>query len=410
MFLTDNFPPEGNAPASRTYEHAIRWVANGHKVTVITCAPNFPEGKIFEGYRNSWYRKSTVDGIDVVRVKTFISSNDGFVLRILDYMSFMLSGCIAGLFVRKPDVVVATSPQFFTAVAGWALSGIKRRPFVFELRDIWPASITAVGAMKKSFFIRLLEWLELYLYSKADKIVSVTESFKAELADRGVDPKKIAVVLNGVDLSRYTPKKNKCREFAEKYGLKGKFVVGYIGTHGMAHGLYSLADAAEKLSVYRDIVFLFAGGGAAKQKLNDYIENKKITNVVSIDRVAKELMPQLWSLCDVSLVHLKDTELFKSVIPSKLFESMGMGLPIVIGVPEGEATNIVRMCDAGIVVTPESPKSIAEAVLHLYRDRELYERHSSASHRSAKTYSRDALALKMEAVLVEVAQGRSHIG
>ncbi|WP_029859794.1 glycosyltransferase family 4 protein, partial [Vibrio parahaemolyticus] len=237
LFLTDNFPPEGNAPATRTYEHAIRWVRAGHKVTVVTCAPNFPEGKVFEGYKNTWYQKHDIDGINVVRVKTYITANEGFLKRILDYISFMITGFLAGLFQKKVDVIVATSPQFFCACAGWALSTAKRKPFVFELRDIWPASITAVGAMKDSFAIRMLEKIELFLYRKADSIISVTHSFKDELIKRGINGEKVDVVLNGVDLTRYKPTIGKDSELEIHYNLEGKFVAGYIGTHGMAHGL-----------------------------------------------------------------------------------------------------------------------------------------------------------------------------
>lgn len=236
LFLTDNFPPEGNAPATRTYEHATRWVEAGHKVTVITCAPNFPEGKVFDGFKNKLYDVSELDGIRVVRVKTYITANEGFVKRILDYMSFMATGFIAGLFQKKPDVIVATSPQFFCACAGWALSAVRRKPFVFELRDIWPASITAVGAMKDSFAIRMLERIEMFLYRRADSIVSVTHAFKKELIERGVNGEKIEVVLNGVDLTKYEPSLSKDSDLAKQYGLENKFVVGYIGTHGMAHG------------------------------------------------------------------------------------------------------------------------------------------------------------------------------
>ena len=148
LFLSDNFPPERNAPASRVYEHACYWVRWGHRVTVITCAPNFPEGKVYAGYRNRWYQVEEVDGIRVVRVKTFIAKNEGVVRRTLDYLSFMVAGFGAGLLQLRPDVVVATSPQFFTSVAGWAVAALRRLPFVFELRDLWPASISAVGALQ----------------------------------------------------------------------------------------------------------------------------------------------------------------------------------------------------------------------------------------------------------------------
>lgn len=136
LFLTDNFPPEGNAPATRTCEHVIRWVTDGHDVTVITGAPNFPEGVVFEGYKNRWYSRESVDGINVVRVKTYITANEGFTKRILDYMSYMVTGCVAGLSHKKPDVIVATSPQFFNAVGGWVLAALRREPYIFELRDI----------------------------------------------------------------------------------------------------------------------------------------------------------------------------------------------------------------------------------------------------------------------------------
>ncbi|MEZ9713361.1 glycosyltransferase family 4 protein [Vibrio cyclitrophicus] len=395
LFLTDNFPPEGNAPATRTYEHAIRWVKAGYTVTVITCAPNFPEGKVFDGFKNSWYQTHDLDGINVVRVKTFITANEGFVKRILDYMSFMVTSFVAGLFQKKPDVIVATSPQFFCACAGWALSAIRRKPFVFELRDIWPASITAVGAMKDSKAIRLLEKIEMFLYRRADSIVSVTHAFKKELIERGVDGKKIEVVLNGVDLTKYEPSLSKDTYLAKKYGLEGKFVAGYIGTHGMAHGLEHIVDVAERLQSNDDIRIVFAGGGAARQKVVDLVEKKQLKNVVLIDRQPKEVMPKLWSLCDVSLVPLVNSDLFKTVIPSKIFECMGMGIPTIMSVPEGEATAIIRETNSGLIVESESVDQITAAILKLHEDKELYQQVRTSSIKAAPTYSRDIMATDM---------------
>ena len=397
LFLTDNFPPEGNAPATRTYEHAIRWVKAGHKVTVVTCAPNFPEGKVFDGFKNKLYDVTELDGICVVRVKTYITANEGFVKRILDYMSFMVTGFIAGLFQKKPDVIVATSPQFFCACAGWALSAVRRKPFVFELRDIWPASITAVGAMKDSKAIRLLEKIEMFLYQRADAIVSVTHAFKQELIERGVDGSKIEVVLNGVDLTKYEPQE-KDAELAKQFGLEGKFVAGYIGTHGMAHGLEHIVDVAERLQNHDDIRVVFAGGGAARQKVVDLVEKKQLKNVVLIDRQPKEMMSRLWSLCDVSLVPLINSDLFKTVIPSKIFECMGMGIPTIMSVPEGEATAIIRETCSGVVVDSESVEQITAAILKLHEDHELYQQVRTRSIEAAPRYSRDIMAADMASV------------
>jgi glycosyltransferase involved in cell wall biosynthesis len=395
LFLTDNFPPEGNAPATRTYEHAREWVKLGHNVTIITGAPNFPEGKVFNGYKNSWYQKETIDGIEVRRVKTFITANEGFAKRILDFLSFMVSSFIAGLFVKKIDVVVATSPQFFTAVAGWALSAVTRKPFVFELRDIWPASITAVGAMKRSFIIVWLEKVELFLYQRADMIIAVTNSFKDELVIRGVPVSKIEVVLNGVDLSQYSPADTKNSILAEGYDLEGKFVIGYIGTHGMAHALESVVLAAEILQEYKDIRFLFAGGGAAKPIVEKLVGSKKLLNVISLPRQPKSRMPEVWSLCDLSLISLKDTALFKKVIPSKIFESMGMGIPMVAPIPIGEASKIIESTKSGVIVEPENPEKLANEIIKLFENNKELKRLQMQSFQAAKFFCRKRLANDM---------------
>ncbi|WP_299266800.1 glycosyltransferase family 4 protein [uncultured Psychrosphaera sp.] len=395
LFLTDNFPPEGNAPATRTYEHAREWVNEGHKVTIITGAPNFPEGKVFEGYQNNWYRKEYLEGIEVRRVKTYITANEGFTKRILDFMSFMVTSFIAGLFVKKPDVIVGTSPQFFTAVSAWALAAVRFKPFVFELRDIWPASITAVGAMGRTLSIRLLEKIEVFLYRRAKKIFSVTYSFKSELIERGIDEGKIDVVLNGVDLTVYKPATQKSIDFVNEYKLEDKFVVGYVGTHGMAHALDKIVKTAELLVDYKDIVIVFAGGGAAKPEVELLVKEKKLNNVVFIPRQPKKYMPKLWSLCDISLISLKNTELFKTVIPSKIFESMGMGLPMIITAPIGEATEIVTETNSGIIVEPESPELLAKAIKELYCDREQLNKLAQNSSKAAEQYDRKRLAIQM---------------
>lgn len=399
LFLTDNFPPEGNAPATRTYEHAIRWVKKGHLVTVITCAPNFPEGKLFEGYKNKLYDVSDMDGIRVVRVKTYITANEGFTKRILDYLSFMVSSFIAGLFQKKIDVIVATSPQFFCACSGWALSFFKQRKFVFELRDIWPASITAVGAMKNNGIIRVLEKIELFLYRKADSIIAVTHSFKDELIARGIDGEKIHVVLNGVDLEKYKPVSHKDTSLAKQHHLSSKFVAGYVGTHGMAHGLENIVAVAEKLKHHENIRFVFAGGGATRKKIVELVDAKKLDNVILIDRQPKEMMPRIWSLCDVSLVPLVNNSLFSTVIPSKIFECMAMGIPTIMSVPEGEATEIIRITNSGITLDCENIDQIANAIIQLSSDPVKYEMIREASVTAGMMYSRDYMADKMIGVL-----------
>ncbi|MFZ5605949.1 MAG: glycosyltransferase family 4 protein [Pseudomonadota bacterium] len=402
LFLSDNFPPEGNAPATRLYEHATRWVRTGHEVTVITCAPNFPEGKLFAGYRNAWRQVEWMDGIRVVRVKTYITVNEGFLKRTLDYLSFMLMATVMSLFERRPDVVVATSPQFFCALAGWMVGVLKWRPFVFELRDLWPASIVAVGTLRNPFMIGLLERLELFLYRRADAIVAVTGAFPKNLTLRGIAAEKIHVVINGVDLERYQPRERDAA-LARKFDLEGRFVAGYIGTLGLAHALPKVLEAAELLRDRADIAFFFAGSGAARARVEQMVFERNLHNVRLIPRQPKEAMPALWSLCDLAIVPLLDTPLFATVIPSKMFEAMGMGVPILMSLPEGEATGIVRATGSGVCVPPENPPAMAAEIARLADAPAEMARLRRQARAAAPQFSRETLAQRMLAVLERVA-------
>lgn len=393
LFLTDNFPPEVNAPASRTFEHCREWVRAGCNVTVITCAPNFPKGKVYEGYRNRIWQSEVVDGIRVIRVWSYITANEGFLKRILDYQSFMLSASLASFFVRGVDVVVGTSPQFFTACAAWFVGLVKRVPFVFELRDIWPESIKAVGAMNDSGLIRLLEKIELFLYRKADLIVSVTNAFKTKLMERGVDGGKIEVVTNGVDMSRFKPIP-KDSSLVEQLGLSGKFVAGYVGTHGLAHHLETILDAAEICASEANgdkYHFILLGDGARKAALKLDAKRRGLANVTFVDSVSKNEVARYWSLLDVSVIHLRKTELFTSVIPSKLFECMGMGLPVLHGV-EGESADIVRDCKVGIVFEPENASHLVAELKRLAENMDEYARFRENCLVAARKYDRKNLA------------------
>jgi glycosyltransferase involved in cell wall biosynthesis len=400
LFLTDNFPPEVNAPASRTFEHCREWVERGANVTVITCAPNFPTGKVFIGYKNRLWQSEVMEGIRVIRVWTYITANEGFVKRVMDYLSFMLIGAVAGLFVRKVDVVVGTSPQFFTACAAWMVGGVKRVPWVFELRDIWPESIKAVGAMQDSLAIRVLERIELFLYRHASRIVAVTHAFKDTLIRRGIDGRKIDVITNGVDLSTFSPLPKDAGLTAE-LELNGSFVAGYIGTHGLAHGLETLLDAAKTLQQVpgaENIRFLFLGDGAKKAELVESAKARGLRNVVFVASVPKEQVPRYWSLLDVSIIHLRKTDLFTSVIPSKLFECMGMGIPVLHGVA-GESAAIVQTEQVGDVFESDNAQQLVDALLKLRADESRFINYQANGLSAAKRYDRKQLAANMFKIL-----------
>lgn len=404
LFLTENFPPETNAAATRVFERACYWARWGHRVTVVTTVPNFPRGRLMNGYRNRWRQTEEMAGLKVVRVKSFIAANAGVVFRSLDFLSFMITGFWGGLREPKPDVVVATSPQFFAAVAGWVLSRARSVPFVFELGDLWPASIAAVGALRPGVVLRLMEKLELFLYRRSAAVVALTQAFKDNLIGRGIPGDKIAVVINGVDLDRYAPR-DRDRDLAAEWDLTGKIVIGYVGTHGMAHGLGNVLDAAERLKDEKDLRFILVGSGAERADLMIAAHRRRLNNVVFIPPQPKEAMPAVWSLCDVALVHLKNMATFEDVIPSKIFEAMAMGLPLLLAAPPGEAKKIVEADGAGLWVPAENPAALAAAALRLASDDRLRRDLAERSLAAASGHSRERQARRMIDVLEAVTRG-----
>lgn len=407
LFLTDNFPPEVNAPASRTYDHCLAWTQAGHQVTVITCAPNFPHGKVFPGYRNRLWQSEMMDGIRVIRVWSYIARNEGFAKRILDYVSYMIAALLAALFVRRVDVIIGTSPQFFTACAAYAVSVVKRRPWIFELRDIWPESIRAVNAMKQERLLDALEKLELFLYRKASAIVSVTHAFKHNLINRGIDGDKIHVITNGVNTARFNPSP-KDAVLEQRLGLTGKFVAGYIGTHGMAHGLETLIESACLLKTSdwaRDVRIIMLGDGAHRARLAALAQERGADNMLFLSSVPKEEVASYWSLLDVSIIHLADQPLFETVIPSKIFECMGMGIPVLHGV-RGESARIVTSNNIGLTFAPGNAEDLVAQLARLHGDPALRRALADQGPKAAVQYDRRGLALAM-LDLVSAVAGKS---
>jgi glycosyltransferase involved in cell wall biosynthesis len=404
LFFSDNFPPETNAPAVRTHQHAREWAALGHDVTVVTCAPNFPTGRIHEGYRN---RRSVerVDGMRVVRVWSYIAANRGRARRSLDFLSFAVSAVPAGVALERPDVVVGTSPQLFTVLAAWFVARLKRAPCVFELRDLWPESVQAVGAAGSGAFLGVIGALADFLYRHVDHIVSVTESFSTILQERGIPADRISVVRNGVDVQEFDPG-GVDGSFREDIGVGGdEMLVTYLGTVGMAHALETVLDAAELLRG-GPTRFLVVGEGAEKEALVEEASRRGLLSVTFMDGQPRERVPSILAASDAVLVHLRDDPLFSHVIPSKIFEAMAMARPIILGV-RGESARIVDDAGAGLLVEPGNARDLADAVERLRLDPEL-RRELGRNGRVAaeRDCSRKEAAAKMLGVLSDVAARR----
>lgn len=407
VFFSHYFPPESNAPASRTYEHAKRWVEAGHKVTVITCAPNVPNGKVYEGYKNRiWPQRETVDGIDVLRVWTFVAANNGKRRRAANYLSYLFSAVLGFLFFcRRPDVIIATSPQFFCGWAGVIGSWLKWVPNIVEVRDIWPESIVTVGAMDKGFKIRLLEAMERWMYHGANHIVTVGNGYRENILSKIDGENKVSVITNGVDTNQFDPQDH-CPEFRREHEVNGQFVCSYVGTIGMAHALDVVVRAANQLKEQgrNDILFMMVGDGAKREELEAMVQDQGLEDMVRFTgRLPRTDMPRALASSDCLLVHLRKTQLFETVIPSKIFEAMAMERPVVMGV-RGEAAEIVRRANSGVFMEPENEQDLVDAVTKLADDREFYQ--SLCREWYAKQhFSRDRLADEYLDIIQAVADG-----
>ena len=399
LVVTPNFPPEVNAGATRQFEHCRRWAAAGHQITVITPAPNWPNGVLFAGFRNPWKSEKWIDGMRIIRVWTLIRPNKGMFWRSLSFLSFMLRATVCACFVRNVDVVVATSPHFFSGLAGMLIRWLTRRPLVLEIRDVWPESIVAVGMMKRSIVIRMLEWLERRMYASATQIVTVGEGYRQQLLQRGVAADKLAIVSNGVDLACWRPRLPD-EELRRSWGAEGTFVCAYVGTVGMAHGLEVVLHAAERLKKQgrSDVRFLIVGDGANRRALEEEAQRRGLENVVFTGLIPHAQVPNLLASCNAALVHLCGAELFSTVVPSKIFETMALNTPIVMGV-KGPARQIVLQARAGVAMTPDEPDSLLLAIDRIYANEEGF-RHGRQY--VSQFFDRDYLANNMLAILTQL--------
>jgi glycosyltransferase involved in cell wall biosynthesis len=338
-------------------------------------------------------------------VLTYITANEGFLKRTWNYVFFMIMAVLVAPFLARADIVISTSPQFFNGLAGYFVSRVKRCPWVLEIRDLWPESILAVGAIENRHIIGVLEAIERFVYRKADHIVPVTYAFREHILTRGGRADAITVIRNGVDL-KFFESRDPDADYARELGVDGKFVAAYVGTHGMAHGLDLLIEAAERLRDRPDIVILLAGDGAERNRLLQEVERRNLTNIKLMGQLPKTDMPRLWSITNVSLVVLKKLDLFLTVIPSKLFESMAMRRPIILGVA-GESAELLRESGSGFAIEPENVDQLVAAIVRLADSPELCRELGAKGRAHVETnFDRQVLADRFEQLLVKESSGR----
>jgi glycosyltransferase involved in cell wall biosynthesis len=355
LIVSQYFPPETGASQTRWDELSKRWSDNA-PVTVLTSAPDYPEGEIYDGYENSWLRREKRGDVDVLYTKTITSSSGNLVRRSLKFVWFMFISIVVGIRYTSPSVVIATSPQPLTGVSAWIIARVRRATFVFEVRDLWPESILAVSDFDNRIVIWLLEHTVKFLYRRSDHLVVVSKAFIDPIVECGVDRSKIAFHPNGIDLDFYQFKEGDIPVLDE---IDDGFTISYVGTIGRAHGLSVVLEAAPKL---KDIQFVIVGDGAKREELEAQAED--LDNVVFTGRRAKEEIPYILRESDVALVHLKPRPIFETVIPSKLLEAMAAELPVILGVG-GEAKRILTDANAGIAIEPDNSDELVSAAERL---------------------------------------------
>lgn len=392
VIISHFFYPEIGAPSARLYEMSKVWADLGHEIHIVTCFPNHPTGVVPDKYKGKLYSFEVLNGLYIHRNYVYATPNKGFIKKTIGHISFMISSVVFSLSkIQEPDIILTSSPTFFSMFSGYIYSLLKKADFVLEIRDLWPAAMIDLGVMKKNIITDILEMLELYMYKKCKKLVMVTHSFKENVVRRGIPEDKVYVITNGVNEQIFYPRP-KNNALIDKFGIYGKFIISYIGAHGLSQNLKTILYVAKELSFLNDIVFVFVGEGAEKDDLKIIAKKENIGNIMFLDSYPKEMMPDIYCISDISLIPLKNVEIFQTFIPSKIFELLACGIPIVASV-NGESANLLKQSKASIVVEPDNVKQISLAIRHLYNNRvELVNMAKNGPYFVRKNYSRFKLA------------------
>jgi glycosyltransferase involved in cell wall biosynthesis len=408
LYLSQYFPPEAGATQTRAYEMATGLIRAGHQVTMLTEIPNHPQGIVHPAYRGKLWVREALDGldsasaIDVLHVWVKASPVKTMRTRLAFYLSYMVNATLAGLLLRhRYDVIYATSPPLFVGGAALALSHLRRTPLVFEVRDLWPESAVALGELKNLRFIRWATWLEEACYRRARHIVVVTQGIYDRLVARQIPEQKLSLIPNGANIDLFHAQPETGAAVRQELGLGDRFLVVYAGIHGIAQGLETVLQAAQRLEDMgaSDIHFLMVGDGPCKADLLRLKSEMALSNVTMLDAQPREIIPAYLSAADVALVPLRKLELFKGALPSKIFDAWACECPIVLSM-EGEARRVLERAQAGVYVEPESPQSLAEAVQALSKDRARCRNYGKSGRWFVEAhYSRQAQARRLADLL-----------
>jgi len=360
LLLTQWFDPE---PTFKGLAFANALQDAGHEVEVLTAFPNYPGGNIYPGYQQRWLGREDIDGIRVNRVPLYPSHDSSTLGRVLNYGTFFITSCLAGLFVvKRADIIYCYHPPLTTGLSGTIIGFFRRIPLVYDIQDLWPDTLKATGMLSNPRVLKVVGSMCRFVYRRAASLVVLSPGFKQELISRGVPADKINVILNWCDENSLSTG-GAAGPVAEM--MRNRFNVVFAGTMGKAQALsFVLAAAALVAEKNKNIQFLFVGGGIDVDNLKCLVVERGLENVKFLRRMPMHEIGQILGAADALLVHLKDDPLFRITVPSKTQAYMAAGKPLVMAV-RGDAADLVTMSGGGVLAQPENPESIADAVLTL---------------------------------------------
>jgi glycosyltransferase involved in cell wall biosynthesis len=407
LILTQYFPPETGAPQNRLYELALRLKQEGIEIEVLTAMPNYPQMEIHPNYRGKSYVFEYIGGIATHRSRIFVSKSKAIPARLLNYFSFVCSSFFTGWRkIKKTDLIFCESPPLFLGISAWALCKLKKANLIFNVSDLWPESAEKLGLVTNRFFLRSATKLEEFLYRNSLMITGQTQGIVKNISER-FPKKNVQWLPNGVDLNYFSPisKKNEWRNLHDY--REDDFILLYAGILGHAQGLEVILNAATLLQDAPQIHFLFLGAGPEKEKLEKLCESLQLSSVTFMPAVAKDKMPEIISSVNAAIIPLKRIDLFKGAIPSKIFETLAMEKPILLGV-EGEAKDLfINQGKCGLAFIPENASSLASAIRQLYNDPDLVKNLGTNGRIYVeKNFNRNLIALRFKQTLEEAYKAR----
>lgn len=396
LFITQYYPPEIGAASNRIGYFAQFMAKAGHEVSVLTSSPNYPEGKIYPGYKNR-YSKQIENGVTVHRTRIFLTPKSGTISRLIHYLSFIASSLVAKFKIARPDVIIATSPPLFVGLIGVIFKKLWRTKLVTDIRDIWPESVESVGAVKNSRLIKQAKKMAQWIYKSSDNITATSPGIQKQI------PFPVTIIPNGAELDLFKPDTNGS-QIRRKWNVEGKFVVLYTGNLGLAQAPEIFIKTAKILKGdHLDIAFLIVGSGVYFEKLQKEAHENGLTNLIFTGVQPRVRMPEFVAAADVCIIPYKAADTFRNTFPSKMFDYMAGGKPILINL-EGEASELIKKAQCGMLVKEEDAQDLANVILKLKADRNLTKALGKAGREFVEAnYQRKKIATLLQQVVSQVA-------